>query len=143
MRSLFRWILMVPTGALAGLLILFPLRWSLYMTLTGSGLVTPYPAFLEELFSPFASFCAFQYTLVAIAPHYKQITGSIFVVLHTVLALSFVTYLAIISGGSMAVGHYILTIDSFQTFSVFGGIIGSVVGCYLGNKRAYAQTQQD
>ena len=59
MLNMLRWLVVLP-GAIVGVVVaLFPLHFVLYQTLTGSGIVEPYPQLPERLLGPLVSALAF------------------------------------------------------------------------------------
>ena len=66
-----RWLAVLPASALAGFLATIPLHFILYQTLTGSGIVEPYPELPERLLTPFAVCLGFIWSGSKIAPVYK------------------------------------------------------------------------
>src|SRR5262245_23810 len=66
-----RWLAVLPASVLAALLVLIPLHLILYQTLTGSGIVEPYPELPERLLTPFAVCLSFIWSGSKIAPAYK------------------------------------------------------------------------
>lgn len=66
-----RWLLVLPGAVVCAVLALFPLHFVLYQTLTGSGIVEPYPEAPERLLGPLVSALAFVWGGARIAPHHK------------------------------------------------------------------------
>jgi hypothetical protein len=69
-----RWFAVLPTSVLAGFLATFLLHLILYLTLTVSGIVAPYPELPERLLTPFVFFLAFVWSGPWVAPDYKYNT---------------------------------------------------------------------
>jgi len=72
---LFRWILLAPTAIIAAVLATFPLHIVLYQTLTGSGIVVPYPETPERVLTPFVAALGFIWAGVWVAPSHKRIVN--------------------------------------------------------------------
>jgi hypothetical protein len=66
-----RWLAVLPASVVAAFLAMIPLHFVLYQTLTGSGIVEPYPELPERLLTPFAAYLGFVWSGARIAPEYK------------------------------------------------------------------------
>lgn len=66
-----RWLAVLPVAAFAAIAVLFPLHIVLYQTLTGSGIVVPYPELPERLIGPAISSFTFIWIGSRIAPTQK------------------------------------------------------------------------
>lgn len=66
-----RWLAVLPASVVAGLLATIPLHFILYQTLTGSGIVEPYPELPERLLTPFAVCLGFVWSGARVAPECK------------------------------------------------------------------------
>jgi hypothetical protein len=53
--NFLRWLAVLPGAMIAMFLSMFPLHLVLYQTLTGSGLIEPYPEMPERLLGPLAA----------------------------------------------------------------------------------------
>jgi hypothetical protein len=73
-----RWLAVLPASVLTGFLATFPLHWILYQTLTGSGIVEPYPELPERLLTPFAVCLGFVWGGARVAPEFKFETAITF-----------------------------------------------------------------
>jgi hypothetical protein len=104
-------------------LALFPLHFVLYQTITGSGIVEPYPEMPERLLGPLVSALAFVWGGSRIAPFRKVETA---VVLFGALLL--------LIGASFALGFTGAHIGSLQYSLQLGGLppVGAIVGAFVG-----------
>ena len=108
------------------LLSMFPLHLMLYQTLTGSGLIEPYPELPERLLGPLVATLAFVWAGSRIAPSRK---------IETAIALFGVMLLC--SGASFALGlsgaHFGNVSYSLQFCGLpaVAGIAGAFIGLYL------------
>ncbi len=71
MSNWLRWILVLPVALLAMILSAFPLHFVLYQTLTGSGIVEPYPETPERVLMPLVGAMAFIWAGAGVAPNHK------------------------------------------------------------------------
>ena len=75
MANTIRWLAVLPGSIVCMVFALFPLHFVLYQTLTGSGIVEPYPEAPERLLGPLISALAFVWAGSRIAPSRKVETG--------------------------------------------------------------------
>jgi hypothetical protein len=80
MRYWLQWLAVLPAAVAAGILILVPVHFVIYRSLTGSGFITPYPELPERLVSPFFTAMAFVWAGAYVAPSHKFRTGQTLVV---------------------------------------------------------------
>lgn len=71
LTDILRWAAVLPGAIIGAALALFPLKLVLYQTLTGSGLVQPYPETPERLLTPLVFAAASVWAGARIAPKYK------------------------------------------------------------------------
>ena len=121
-----RWIAVLPGAFLAMLLSSFPLHLVLYQTLTGSGIVEPYPEAPERILSPLAATLAFIWAGSRIAPSRKMETA---VVLFGTMLLASGAFIGIFASG----GHYLGQSLSlrFGGLPIVAGIAGAFIGLYI------------
>ena len=125
-KKAMRWIAVLPGAILAMVLSSFPLHLVLYQTLTGSGIVEPYPEAPERILSPLAATLAFIWAGSRIAPSRKMET-----------ALSFFGLSLLGSGGALALavvgfrdgntGFYL----RLGGLPIAAGIAGAFTGLYI------------
>lgn len=121
MKNIFLWIAIVPGSVLAGIAILFPLHWVLYITL--SNFIEPYPEMPERLLAPLVSTITMVRTAAIIAPSHKMIVALLMGIL-----------LVFIAGSGFALGFNEMAINNSQYYLRLGGIpvafgiVGVVVG---------------
>ncbi len=80
-----RWLLLLPATVVFTFLSLMPLHWILYSTLTGSGLIIPYPEFPERVFSPLLMGLMFVLIPYKIAPKGKYWCSVIFLLIWVIM----------------------------------------------------------
>jgi hypothetical protein len=121
--NFLRWLAVLPGAMIAMFLSMFPLHLVLYQTLTGSGLIEPYPEMPERLLGPLAAAIAFVWAGSRIAPSRKVETA---VVLFGASLL--------LSGAAIAVGYFGARTGSQQFYLRLGGIpaIAGIVGAFVG-----------
>jgi hypothetical protein len=125
-KMAMRWIAVLPGSFLAMLLSSFPLHLVLYQTLTGSGIVEPYPEAPERILSPLAATLAFIWAGSRIAPSRKM---------ETALGLFGLSLLG--SGGALAlavVGFRDANIGFYLRLGglpIAAGIAGAFIGLYI------------
>lgn len=126
MNSTLRWVAVVPGAIVGGLLSTFVLHLVLYQTLTGSGIVTPYPHAPELILSPFAVAVAFVWCGSRIAPKHKT---------ETAVVLLGVMLLFVGAGLALGLAHTRIgnTEISVQYFGLpnLAAAIGAFVGLYI------------
>lgn len=126
MANTIRWLAVLPGSIVCMVFALFPLHFVLYQTLTGSGIVEPYPEAPERLLGPLISALAFVWAGSRIAPSRKVETG---VVLFGAALL--------LVGAGFALGLAGAHIGSIQFYLRLGGfplacaIVGAFIGLYL------------
>lgn len=74
-RNIARWMAVLPGAFLAMLISSFPLHLVLYQTLTGSGVIEPYPEAPERVLSPLVATLTFVWAGSRIAPSRKMETA--------------------------------------------------------------------
>jgi hypothetical protein len=123
MLNVMRWLAVLPGAIVCAFLALFPLHLVLYQTLTGSGIVEPYPEAPERLLGPLVSALAFVWGGSRIAPLRKVETA---VVLFGVLLL--------LIGASVALGLIGAHVGNVRYFLPLGGLppAGAIVGAFVG-----------
>ena len=122
----FRWISLLPGTILAGILSAFPVHWILYMTLTGSGIIKPYPELPERILTPFAFGLIFVWAPYKIAPTNRYKCSIAFFALWIII---WGVFLAI---AIMNVNLFGLSLTLKYGGVAFGmGFVGSVVGLLI------------
>jgi hypothetical protein len=125
-QTIFRWIAVLPGSLLAMLLSMFPLRWFLYINLTSSGFIVPYPELPERLLGPLVATLTFVWAGSRIAPSRKV----------EIAVLLFGTSL-LISGVAIALGLNGARVGSQQFYLQLSGvplvfgIFGALIGLYI------------
>lgn len=115
------WIAFLPGAILAGILILFPVHWILYQTLTN--FIEPYPETPEKIIGPLATAWAMVKAAAFIAPSNKKIVAIVIAVLWVFIA-----------GGGFAISYFELEFGDRKFDLLAGGlpIIGGVIGAIIG-----------
>jgi|CXWL01.1.fsa_nt_gi uncharacterized membrane protein YfcA len=125
-RLFLQWLAVVPGSIIAMILSTLPLHLVLYQTLTGSGLVEPYPELPERLLGPMAASLAFVWTGARIAPSRKTETAvAMFGVVLFLVGGSFALGL---SGAHIGNVTYSLRLGGLPSA---GGIVGAFIGLWL------------
>lgn len=129
-KMAMRWIAVLPGSFLAMLLSSFPLHLVLYQTLTGSGIVEPYPEAPERILSPLAATLAFIWAGSRIAPSRKM---------ETALGLFGLSLLG--SGGALALAVVGFRDDNIGFYLRLGGlpIAAGIAGAFIGLYIAYRE----
>lgn len=133
-----RWLAVMPGAVLAGLLATIPLHFVLYQTLTGSGIVDPYPEFPERLLTPFVVCLGFVWSGARIAPEYKFETAITLFGIAMIMLGGFV-FLA-------AFGERWMGSRLFLRGSGLGpllAIAGAVTALYLARKESRQETKTE
>ncbi|MBP60397.1 MAG: hypothetical protein CMJ62_02620 [Planctomycetaceae bacterium] len=86
MTDWLRWLAVLPAAILAAGLSQFPLHIILYQTLTGSGLIEPYPELPERLLTLLVAPAAFVWAGAAVAPRHRAGAAAVLMVLCCLLA---------------------------------------------------------
>ncbi len=118
---IFRWIAVFPFAFLAAIASVFPVRWILYRTLTGSGFIEPYPELPERILGPAIGSAVFVWVGARIAPSHKMIVA---------FSLLFL-YLGVCVTGAFFVGSGI-QIEGLRIVPQWGIQVGSLMGAILG-----------
>jgi hypothetical protein len=130
MPNWLRWIAVPPAALLAIVLSAFLLHLVLYQTLTGSGLVEPYPETPERILLPLVGAVAFIWAGARVAPNHKVKVAMVLFVLWLIML-----------GGAVAM---VLSGSDFGglQFNFEGGglapamaLIGAVIGLYIVRKQ--------
>lgn len=118
-----RWAAVLPGAILGAILATFPLRIILYQTITGSGIVEPYPETPERLLTPLVMAAAFVWIGAKIAPTHNFATAialfSIWIIL-----LGIIVALALV-GADMGYGQLYLQDGGFTSA---GALVGAILG---------------
>jgi hypothetical protein len=134
MPNIIRWLAVLPGAVVCAVLSVFLLHLVLYQTLTGSGIVEPYPEAPERLLGPLVLALAFVWGGARIAPFRKVETA---VVLFGALLLLIGASVALgLTGGRIGNAQYYLRLGGFP-------LAGSVVGAFIGLYLAYRETSAD
>ena len=128
MSSTLRWVAILPGAILAALFALVPLHLVLYQTLTGSGLVEPYPEAPERILGPLVSTLAFVWIGSRIAPSRKVATavilfGALLIILGAIIALG-------LAGARVGNSQFYLQMGGLPPVS---GIVGAFLGIFIAN----------
>ena len=120
-KTILLWIAVLPGSLIAGMLILFPLHWILYKTLTS--FIDPYPTTPEKILGPLASAWAMVAAAASIAPKQKKAVAIVIAVLWTFLAgIGFALGFTEFQYGNK---QYELSIGGIP---LIAGIIGAIIG---------------
>ena len=93
LKNVLLWIIILPGSFLAGIIILFPVHWILYSTL--SHFIEPYPEMPERILGPMATSFIMVKTASHLAPSHKKI-----------VAIIMATILIFIIGFGLALGYF-------------------------------------
>jgi len=120
LKNILLWVAVLPASILAGLLVLFPVHWILYNTLTRY--VQPYPELPERIIGPFATACVMVKTASYVAPSYKIIVATILTV-----------FWIFIAGGGFALSYFNVDSGTYKYSLIAGGlpIISGVIGAII------------
>lgn len=136
MTKWLRWLAVLPAAVIAFPLALFPLRWVLYQTLTGSGIVEPYPEAPERLLTPLVGGIAFVWGGAWVAPVRKVLVAK---VLCAIWVLFVVAILAMVIVGVEGVQYEV----NFLGAGILLGLAAGFVGVHLVSKKYAANELQD
>ncbi|MGH2427236.1 MAG: hypothetical protein ACRDF1_13265 [bacterium] len=117
-RYWLRWLAVLPGAILAGILVLFPLHWALYLTLII--FVRPYPDRPERVLTPLVIGPVFIWAGSRIAPQYRVETAVGLFGLCMALLVD-VVYLTLSDGTFMGRRLYSRAIGSFRWRPLLGG----------------------
>lgn len=130
MQNWLRWIAVLPAALLAMVLSAFPLHFVLYQTLTGSGIVEPYPETPERILLPFVGAVAFIWAGARVAPNHKVKAAMVLFVLWLLML-----------GGAVSLVLSGVDLGGLQ-FNLEGGglapvmaLIGAVISLYIVRKQ--------
>lgn len=124
--NIARWFAVLPGATLAMVASSFPLHLVLYQTLTGSGMVEPYPEAPERLLGPLVATLAFVWAGSRIAPNNKVQAA---VALFGLMLLGSGASLALaVSGAHLGNAGYYLRMGGLP---VAAGIGGAFIGLYI------------
>lgn len=124
--NIARWFAVLPGATLAMVASSFPLHLVLYQTLTGSGMVEPYPEAPERLLGPLVATLAFVWAGSRIAPNNKVQAA---VALFGLMQLGSGASLALaVSGAHLGNAGYYLRMGGLP---VAAGIGGAFIGLYI------------
>lgn len=130
---ILRWVLALPVGVLAAVLITFPLHWILYMTLSGGQdpFIAPYPRMPEKLLQPLCSAWVFVFTCGWVVPRANKLVAKIAALLWTVSAIAIVVLAKtdVLQEGQKEIG-----MDYFG-LPVVSGILGALFGLFYTKKQ--------
>jgi hypothetical protein len=137
-KMAMRWIAVLPGSFLAMLLSSFPLHLVLYQTLTGSGIVEPYPEAPERILSPLAATLAFIWAGSRIAPSRKMETaialfGLVLLMVGVALTLAVVGF----RDGNTGFGL------RFGGLPNAAGIAGAFIGLYIAYRENAVAKNED
>jgi len=130
MQNILRWLAVLPGAVVGALIALFPLHFVLYQTLTGSGIVEPYPQSPERLLGPFVSALVFVWAGSRIAPSRKVETAA---VLLGILLLLIGAFFALgLTGAHIGDVQYSLPLGGLPPA---GAVVGAFAGLYLARRQ--------
>jgi len=134
-RYWLRWLAVLPGAILAGILVLFPLHWALYLLLIN--FVRPYPDLPERILTPLVIGPMFIWAGSRIAPQYRVETAVGLFGLWMALLVG-VVYLTVSDGTFMGRRPY------FQGSRIVpvAALIGGFVGLYIVRKES-TETEVD
>jgi hypothetical protein len=123
MLNIVRWLAVLPGAVICAVLSAFPLHFVLYQTLTGSGIVEPYPATPERFLGPLVAALAFVWGGSRIAPFRK---------IETAVVL-FSAWLLLV-GGAFVLGLTGAHVGGAQFSLRLGGLplVSAIVGAFIG-----------
>lgn len=134
MLNMLRWLAVLPGAVVAALVALFPLHFVLYQTLTGSGIVEPYPQSPERLLGPLVSALVFVWAGSRIAPSRKVETAT---VLLGILLLLVGAFFALgLTGAHIGDVQYSLPLGGLPPA---GAVVGAFAGLYLARRENSAK----
>lgn len=90
MPGWMRWMAVLPVALLATVLSTVPLHFVLYQTITGSGVVEPYPETPERMLVPLVGALAFICVGARVAPKHEVATATVLFALWLLFAATFV-----------------------------------------------------
>lgn len=130
LKRILLWIAVIPGAIIAGALILFPVHWVLYQTLTS--FIEPYPEVPEKILGPLATAWAMVKAAAYIAPSHKKYVAIVMTILWVFIA-----------GGGFALSYFELDLGTSKLnlyaggLPIIGGIIGSIIALLseLNNKK--------
>ncbi|MCD6250584.1 MAG: hypothetical protein J7J98_09670 [candidate division Zixibacteria bacterium] len=123
MPDWLRWIAVLPAALLATILSAFPLHFVLYQTLTGSGIVDPYPETPERVLLPLVASMAFIWVGANVAPSHKLKVATSLLVPWLLLLVSAVV-MALNSSNLWGMQFSSEEIGLPTVLSIFGAIAG-------------------
>ena len=121
LKNILLWLAVLPGSIIGGILILFPVHWILFQTL--SSFIEPYPEIPEKILSPLATAWAMVKSAAYIAPSNKKIVAITIGVLWVFFA-----------GVAFTMSYYEIEIGmrKLNLFAgglpIFGGIVGATIG---------------
>ena len=123
MKNVLRWLAVLPGSIICAVLSAVPLHFVLYSTLTGSGIVDPYPQSPERLLGPLVAALAFVWSGSRIAPSRKVETAVVL----------FGAWLLLVGGG-LALGVAGARLGDIEFSVPFGGLAfaGAIAGAFAG-----------
>jgi hypothetical protein len=125
-KGLLRWIAVLPGAFLAMPLSSFPLHLVLYQTLTGSGIIEPYPEAPERILSPLVATLAFVWVGSRIAPN-RKVEAAITLFGLTLLGCGASLALAVSGAHFGNVSYYV----RLGGLPIIAGIAGAFIGLYV------------
>lgn len=130
MPNWLRWIAVLPAALLAVVVSAFPLHFVLYQTLTGSGIVEPYPETPERVLLPLVGAMAFIWAGARVAPNHKVKVATVLFALWLLILGSAVVL--VLSGAD--IGGLQFKLEGGGLAPVVA-LIGAVVGLYIVRKQ--------
>ncbi|MBW1965935.1 MAG: hypothetical protein JRI48_00875 [Deltaproteobacteria bacterium] len=130
MPNWLRWIAVLPAALLAMVLPAFPLHFVLYQSLTGSGIVEPYPETPERVLLPLVAAMAFIWAGAKVVPNHKVKAATVLFVLW--LLMLGCAVVLVLSGADVGSLQFNLKGGGLAPVMAF---IGAVAGLYIVRKQ--------
>ena len=130
MPNWLRWVAVLPAALLAMVLSAFPLHFVLYQTLTGSGIIEPYPETPERVLMPLVGAIAFIWVGARVAPNHKVKAAKVLFTLWLLLLGAVVVL--VLSGTDLGGLQFNLESGGLGPVMAF---IGAVAGLYIVHKQ--------
>ena len=136
MLSILTWLAVLPGAVVCALLATFPLHWVLYQSLTGSGIVEPYPETPERMLSPLVSALGFVWGGSRIAP-FRKVEAAV-VLFGALLLLIGAGFALGLTGAHIGRAQYSLPLGGLPPV---GATVGAFIGLYLVRRENPANLQ--
>ena len=130
MPNWLRWIAVLPAALLATVLSTLLLHLVLYQTLTGSGIVEPYPETPERILMPLVSAIAFIWAGAKVAPNHKVKAATVLFALWLFILGSVVAL--VLSGADLGGVRFNLEGGGLAPIMA---LVGAIAGLYIVRKQ--------